>query len=527
MASTQYFNFAGTVWGLLSEDDKQRFGELWHGIEQVTAGSYQKFVENNLNAAVADLKPFSTERWLPYTFTPANFLSQPAVFTSTQDLSLGVNLTSRYLLKFSVNGATPVEINIRGAAISQTFISEIVAKINASFTYPFARGVFENTILQLTSNISGVNSTIQFLPTSIPAANASEFVLGILDTDLPLTVPEFRWIYSTPHTTLAEVPVLQDAIRDESIATSLISGTDYVVLNNKNIAFKEPPPQAMWARRSLFDQENPWNNFGFLMDIYQKNSIRYVDVIQGLWFAFWTGPRPSNVKTSLYLLFGLPTAKEDGVVTSVTISGITVTGVSGAVYVSSIPTGLVAVVTQGQSVRHFDPLVSGIEVFDKVNSPGFIEEEIGREGIDRFLTESASRGPGDTDETKALRMLEEYTFLPQISVDSFIYPDIDLKNVKIFLDAIKPLNKTYLFQVIVGKFRENLVFSETLRKDYTTDVTPNIDSNQTTFIPGLDLDSYETGPSPGLDLDSDGIQFNEGVAIEVYSLLTLIDSFTA
>ena len=61
----------------------------------------------------------------------------------------------------------------------------------------------------------------------------------------------------------------------------------------------------MWARRSLFDQENPWNNFGFLMNIYQKNSVRYVNVLQGLWFAFWTGPRPSNVKISLYLLFDL------------------------------------------------------------------------------------------------------------------------------------------------------------------------------------------------------------------------------
>jgi hypothetical protein len=142
MASTQYFDFIGSVWGLLSDEDKQRLGEVWQGIEQVVAASYQKFIEGNLNITTPNLQAYSTERWLPYTFDDENFIQQPAVFTSTQDLSLGINLTNKYLLRFSVDGANPVEINIRGVNSAQTFVPEIVAKINAGFNFKFARGVF-------------------------------------------------------------------------------------------------------------------------------------------------------------------------------------------------------------------------------------------------------------------------------------------------------------------------------------------------------------------------------------------------
>lgn len=527
MSSTHYFDFLGTVWRLLSEEDKERFGELWQGIEQVVAGTYQKFIENNLNITTQNLQPFTTERWLPYTFDSNNFVNQPAIYTSSQDLSLGINLTTRYLLKMSVDDGVPIEVNIQGAVPTATTVAEMVAKINAAFLFPFARGIFDTTVVQLVTKSSGINSSIKFYPTSIPTANACEFVLGINPADLPLQVPEYPWVYSSAYPNLVDIPILQDAVRDESTTINLMTGADFRVIGGKNIAFKVQPPVSLWARRSLFDQENPWNNFGFLMDIYQKNSVRYVNVIQGLWFAFWTGPRPTNVRTSLYLLFGLPTTQEDGVVTAVSLTSITTTGDNGVVRVFPVSDGLEPIVVLGQRVKHFDPLVSGIDVFDKVNSPGFIESEIGREGIGRFLTEKATRGPGDTDETKALRMLEEYTFLPQISVDAFIFPDINLGNVKIFLDAIKPLNKTYLFQVIVGKFRDPVAFQDSTKLDYDIDITPVVDSNQTTFIEAADLLLYETNSNAGLDLDSDVVLPQERVAVEVYSFASLIDSFTA
>jgi hypothetical protein len=527
MASAQYFNFIAPSTDGLPAADKQRFAELWQGYEQIFASVYQYYVEADLNIAIQDVVIFSTERWLPYTFDSTNTVLKAAQVTGNQDLSQGVNLSVRYLLNFSVNGGAPIEVDLRGANPASTTINEIKSRINVAAGFVFATGILQNAVLQLTSNTQGPSSSIVFLETSVPARNCIEFVLGLLEADLPLSFPQFKYNYTLPYTLVNDVPELRDKIRDESVTVTLESGTDYAVNVDGTISFKVPPPASMWAKRTLINNENPWNTFGFLMDIYGPNSPGYLAILQGLWFAFWTGPKPDNVKRSLYLLFGLPTAQEDATVISVTPTTITTRSVDNVERTFPIPTNLVAIVSPGDSVVKFQPLVSGIDVFDKINKPGFIADEIGRAGIQRFLTEEASRGPGDTDETKALRMLEEHAFLPQISVDAFISPNISLGNVKTFLNAIKPLHKAFLFQVIVGTFLDPLEIGESLGIGISMNVTPNLDSNQTTFDQQTDLDNYEMTDDSSLDLDTDVVNFEESVGVEVRSFGTLIDSFQA
>lgn len=512
---------------MLPDADKNRLGETWQGYEQVFASAYQKFVEVDLNIAIKDMQSYSTERWIKYTFNSENEVLRPPIYTSTQDISMGVNLNSRYLLRFKINGGTPIEVDIRGANPLSTTINEIVSKINAAVGFDFARTIFENTIIQLVSPTSGPGSSIEILVPSNPLKDASEFVLGLQTSDLPAFFPEFPYVYMLPESNIVNIPTFQDKIRDEASPTIFSSGVDYAVEASGIVSFKELPNEILWAKKTLYDEETPWHNFGFLMDIYQKNTPAYLSILQGLWYAFWTGPKPENLKIALYLLFGLPTAQEDATVTRVTPTEVETTSDSGVIHTFTIPTDLIAIVSVGQSVTRFQPLVSGIDIFDKISRPGFITNEIGRAGIERFLTEQASRGVGDTDETKALRMLEEHTFLPQISVDAFISPDINLGNVKIFLDTIKPLSKTYLFQVIVGTFKDELAIEEKLGLDIDINITPNVDSNQTTFLEQSDLDSYETVDNDALNLDSDGVLMQEDVEVEVYSFGFLIDSFVA
>jgi hypothetical protein len=527
MSSPQYFDFLGTVWDELSEEDRERMGETWHGFEQVIAAVYQQFAEVNLNIAVRDLQAFATERWLNYSFTSDNFITKPSVITGNQDIGSGINLTSKYLLRFAINGGSPIEVNLQGLVPIQTTIDEIVTKINIAAGFDFARAIFENTILQLVSNVAGVSSSIEILPTSIPLANCCEFILGVDAESLPTTFPEFRYPYAHGRERVVSIPEMRDAVRDESVTVSLVEGTDYAVDRHTGIiSFAEPPPAILWAKRTLVDKETPWNNFGFLIDIYQENSPRYVQVIQGLWYAFWNGPTPENVRRALYLLFGLPVAQEDGTVLSATPTEVVTLGDNGVERTFEVPTGLAPDVVTGERVLRFDPLVTGITVFDKVNYPGFIEAEVGRFGIERFLTEDATRGPGDTDETKALTMLEEYTFLPQISVNAFIYPDIDLSNVVTFLEAIKPKNKTYLFQIIVGEFQDEISLGEMAGFSPDIDLTPSLDWNETTWQTQATLLSYETVANEGLDTDPETVLFNESVEFEVREGGTLIDSFT-
>jgi len=123
--------------------------------------------------------------------------------------------------------------------------------------------------------------------------------------------------------------------------------------------------------------------------------------------------------------------------------------------------------------------------------------------------------------------LEEYTYLPQIKVESFIDPDINMQNVRTFLDAINPKVKTFLFQIIVGEFKDEVEIEDKHALHIKLDVTPNVDSNQTTFLPQADLDDYETIDNEALNMDSDGIALQESVAVEVYSFGSLIDSFNA
>lgn len=528
MSSPHYFRFLGTVWDYLPEEDKQRLAETWHAYEQVIAATYQQFSEVSLSIAVKNMVQYNTERWLPYDFNDSNFVAKPAIFTSTQDLSQGVNLNGQYLVKLSVDNGAPIEIDLRGVNPLTTTIFEIQSKINTAFGFQLARAVTDNSLLQLVSTTLGPDSKITFHIPSDPLLDASEFVFGILQSQLPLTVPEYPWVYSLPYQSVWSVPSLRDSVRDESVTVDLAFGVDFTIEREfKNIRFKEQPLPRLWAKRTLFDKETPWNNFGFLMEIYQPNKPTYLSVVQGLWFAFWNGPKPDNLRKSLYLLFGLPTAQEDSTVTSVSPTLIETTSDNGVIRPFEVPTGLVPIVTVGERVTMFQPLVDGIDVFDKINRPGFVRDEVGRAGIQRFLTENASVGSGDTDETKALRLLEEHTFLPQISVDAFISPDIDLGSVKVFLEAIKPLNKAFLFQVIVGTFQDELVVGEKLGFDIGIDITPNLDSNQTTFTDQTTLTNYETSDNSALDLDSDGFQFQEEVAIEVRSFSTLIDSFNA
>jgi hypothetical protein len=523
MSSPQYFDFLRNVWKNLSGPDRDRMAELWKGFEQCVAAIYQKWVEASAGVSVKNIFTYSDERWLPYTFSSSNRVIRAATYTTSQDLSLGVNLSLKHIIKFSWDDTAPIELSLKGEIPGSTKISEIAHRINVSAGFPLVK-ILEGALLVFTSPTVGINSKIRFYSATNAAEDASEVVLGVGLAEMPFVYPELPYYYSSPYPMLASVPEFRNSVRDESVTGTLIEGTDYIISNGE-FSFREIPSESLWSKRNLFNEEWPWNNFGFLMDIYQANSKRYVQVIQGLWFAFWTGPKPENLRRAIYLLFELPTAPFDGTVIESTPTLIRVSSDAGVVVSYDVPDGLDPLVVVGERVELFQPLVSGIDVFDKVNYPGFIRTEIDRVGIQRFLTPSATRGPGDTDETKALTMLEEYTFLPQISVNAFVKPDINIGNIRLFLDAIKPVIKTYLFQVIIGTFRDELALNDWVSSDVDMDVTPSVDSNETTFQTEDTMRAHEISPMSGLGVDTEGVCFQEITEVEVRSFGTLIDSF--
>jgi hypothetical protein len=88
--------------------------------------------------------------------------STPAILTGTVDLLTPVNLLERRLLRLSVDGGRPVDIDVSGAAPDATFLDEIVAKINAVF--PGLASATDDDHLHLTSPTAGESSRFEVLP---------------------------------------------------------------------------------------------------------------------------------------------------------------------------------------------------------------------------------------------------------------------------------------------------------------------------------------------------------------------------
>lgn len=524
----EIFGLLNDVYDLLSDKDRGRFAEFWKACEQTYGDMWTKNIERDLAVNVDRVPLYNNQRWLKHTFNADTAVARAAVYRTNQDLSLGINLSSRYLIKVSDNGNPPIEIDLRGVNPSSTTNLEIVDKINNAFGYSFVSLVVNGALIEFRSNVSGPTSNITFYPASSPAQDASAIVVGLDPLDLPISFPKFPVEFLLQDRLIIGIPKLQDKIHDNQVDVLLNEDVDYSIeFGTGIISFAEAPPEVMWAKNNLLNLETPYNNFGYLMDFYDKNTPGYLKAVKGLWFAYWTGPRPENMRTALYLLFGLPTASFPGTVTDISDSKITLQYEDESIEVFDIPTGLNASVAIGDTVRKFQPLVDGITVFDKVNSKGFLEREVGRFGIQEFLTEKASRGINpDTDETKALKTVEENTYLPQISVDAFISPDINLGNIKTFLKNIQPKSRTFLFQIIVGTFSDQILLDESLGLDVDIDVTPNMDSNPNTFAQQSDLDDAEVNDSTGIILDSDGMALSDSVEVEVYHAASLVDSFT-
>lgn len=374
------------------------------------------------------------------------------------------------------------------------------------------------------------NPTITFYPASDTSKDASALVLGLDPTTFPLTVPQFVFSYALPDTTVTSIPTLQTNVHDDQPGIVVLNqNTDYdITFGAGIISFAVIPPPFVWAKNSLLNLETPYNNFGYLMNFYDQNTPAYLKAVQGLWYAYWTGPTPENIRRSLYLLFGLPTASFAGTVTVVTPTQITLMYADQTTETFAIPADLISLVVVGQTVTKFQPLVSGITVLDKVNDKGFVASQVGRFGIQQFLTQYASRGVGpNTDETKALQTVEMNTYLPQIDVNAFVSADINLGNVKTFLTNMQPKSRTYFFQVLVGTFEDVItVGDDALSINVAFNVTPNVDSNMNTDAQESDLVDAETDPATGIILDSECMTMTDVVGIQVFHSAVLVDSFT-
>lgn len=516
MAGADYiWKHLGTVWDHLPEKERSRFSELWKGQEQVFADILQTVFELDRTTSVNQSPVYLSSRWNKYDFNANNEIVESAVLNSFQDLSLGVDLSEFFLIKISVDGGEPKVIDCRGPIPEKTTIFQIIFKINQAFGFALASSILEDTIIQLKTKTKGPAAKIEVFPTNT-ASDGTELILGLTSIELPFKVPKYPFKFRLADKRVKKIPSLQDSIRNEVLRYYIISGPDFAIDGTKGtISFIERPPEKLWAKVSYIDEEVPYHNFGYLID-YRDSTISpedYLQNLQGLWFAFWQGPRPDFIRRALYLLFSLPVAVDTGVVTRFVGEArgiVEILHSDGQVRAYALPDQLLWEVQVGDFVEKFQPLVNGIDIFDKTNFPGFVRTELGRDSLNIFALDDAIRGTGeDTDETKALKLLEEHTFLPQINVNAFVRPNINVGSILTFLRNIKPLHKAFYFQIIVAVFNESITFKERFGLAWDFEVTPNLEINQANTSTPATREAYEGTDNPPLDLDSEDLYFFE------------------
>jgi hypothetical protein len=311
--------------------------------------------------------------------------------------------------------------------------------------------------------------------------NAGTYTIGtVLDRDTVQitssfpTVQETDVVYSInafPHgikidKQIVSIPTLQNLIDNPTVV--MVEGIDYLVRDGilavraafpmSQLGSTETRRRRMWAEVSKVNHETPYRNFGVLIDFFRENSEEYKLALQGLWYTFWTGSSPGNLQRGLHILLGLPFARRTGTVTRVDAGQIDITDPRGQTITYQIPLTLEAVVAAGDEVTRFDSLTSGVRIIDRNNEPGFVRARLGRAGVERFLTTKATRGEGDTDETKALDLLEHHLFIPQVLVDA-ITQHINVRELTTFLNNMKPEWTEYVFSFTLDS-EDTLVLEE-------------------------------------------------------------------
>lgn len=285
---------------------------------------------------------------------------------------------------------------------------------------------------------------------------------------------------------IVSIPVLRDLV--DNPLEMMIEDVDFTVRDGilatrapfrlASIGPENLRVRQAWAEVTKVDKETPYRNFGVLIDFYRKNSESYKLALQGLWYTFWTGSTPGNLQRGLHILLGLPFAKKAGRVSRVDtdLGKVDITDPRGQVITYTIPAGLDPEVSLNEEVARFDSLSTGVKIIDRNSDPGFVATSLGRSGINRFLTDNASLGVGNTDETKALTLLENHLFLPQVLTEA-ITQRVNVEELVGFLQNMKPKWGHFVFSFLVEE-EEELFFSEELGDiDINLDLSVTVGGN--------------------------------------------------
>jgi len=123
---------------------------------------------------------------------------------------------------------------------------------------------------------------------------------------------------------------------------------------------------SFWLPDAMFDRENLYLSFGYLINRHEPSSESYRALIQGIFQYFMLGPALQRTEAALNIMVGIPVARQDGEV----VQSITPTQVLTDHTTYDLPAGSVREdLVLGATLKAFEPLTSVFTVTDYVEDP--------------------------------------------------------------------------------------------------------------------------------------------------------------
>jgi hypothetical protein len=332
---------------------------------------------------------------------------------------------------------------------------------NISFEVASISGVTEPEMVEVTA--TGVCPALP----SVLGIDATALGIDLLDTDKTVYLAKCtRRTYLPISPLLKDLPALQEHIVVEDDEATLRRNVDFFLETfrgapalrfmsgvGEDVWEAAVPPDRLWAEYSYIDN-NPVieANFGIpagftLDDLAQlPGDVDYLSAVSGLWYAFFNGPTPDNIRVGAQIFLGLPFAEEAGTIEEIRTDFSPSSGrilirddaneeiVRSYTYPNALDlevnSGTNLPYAVGDHVSQFAPLVEGVEIIDYVKQRDWFR--------------------GLVSQRVFYEVQKYHTF--SVRVDSSIFNLSALLLVKDFVLTIKP---TYTYPVVVVSLTSN------------------------------------------------------------------------
>lgn len=424
-------------------DLRQSKSNLVHVRLQIDAKSWATGGETS--SVIAEVWNHETETWDELGSSDA-FGSDPGVWSQVggvlhgDDLNECVDGDGLVIVRIRASAAVitnEVHLSIDRAQLQVGTINESSCDILSPVSTPVSSSDM-NIELRSTVDGSVLDENVDYV-----VDFENERIVWLSEHDEPVDVlvifdSEYPYVYEIDDDVVS-VPELRREVLLTPL-TRLIDSKDFTIRRQGQLRCRIQQHYSgsvlrWWAPTSLHDEGLIFKNFGAVTSRLEdeRSSVSYLRRIQGLWFAFWSGPSIKNIESGAQILMNAPFAFDSSRVATIRGNEIILSSGQRAIKPATTPWA----VSIGDQVSRFQPLTRGATIIDRVSRPGFLGGLFESTLIDELILDD------DLPPAVARAVVEQHFFTASVDGYSLALGGGGSGLIKKFLEAIKPVH-TYM-----------------------------------------------------------------------------------